>query len=342
MSAKQKYDSLFHNAKDYVFIIIGLALYSFGFCAFVLPHQVVMGGLTGVGTLVFYATKGLIPVAVTGYAMNLTLLALAFKIVGMTFVKRTIFGATVVAIMLGWMQPLFMNLSHPLLKDITMSVVIGGFLCGVGIGTIFIHNGSSGGTDIVAAMVSKLSNVSIGRTMIFVDMTIVCSSFLLPFDGTLEQRIEVRLPLIVYGLLVTYIISFMTDMIINTNRQATQFIIFSRNWKEIADAINTEAHRGVTVLDGMGWYSKHEIKILMVWCRKIESVTMFRIIKSIDPGAFITQTKANGVYGKGFDTMKIKLKKRRAEAASEPLPDHKASEASHPYRPGNGPNLAAD
>lgn len=311
MTAKHKYDSLFNTAKDYVFIILGIALYSFGFCAFILPHHVVMGGMAGVGTLVFYASNELIPVAVTGYVVNLTLLAIAFKIVGKTFVKRTVFGATIVAIMLGWMQPVFLGLSQPLMQDVTMSSLLGGFLCGVGIGTIFIHNGSSGGTDIVAAMVSKLSNVSVGRTMIFTDMTIVSLSILLPFEGTFAERLQVRLPLIVYGLLVTYLTSFMTDMIINTNRQATQFTIFSTKWEKIANAINVEAHRGVTVMDGMGWYTKHEVKMLLVWCRKIESVTIFRIVKSVDPDAFIVQSKANGVYGKGFDTFKIKLKKTK-------------------------------
>ncbi|MCM1318811.1 MAG: YitT family protein [Muribaculaceae bacterium] len=339
MTKKIHYDSLFHSAKDYFFIVLGIAFYAFGFTAFVLPHHVVMGGLTGVGTLVFYASNELIPVAVTGYACNLTLLAIAFKIVGKTFVKRTIFGATIVAIMIGWMQPVFLGLSHPLMEDPTMSIVLGGLLCGLGIGTIFIHNGSSGGTDIVAAMVSKLSNVSIGRTMIITDMLIVSSSIFLPFDGTLMERFQVRLPLIVYGLVVTYLTSFMTDMLINTNRQATQFIIFSREWQKIADGINSVAHRGVTVMDGMGWYSKHEVKILLVWCRKIESVTMFRIIKSIDPDAFIAQSKANGVYGKGFDTMKVRLKKPKHHST---LPEHKASEAAHPYRPDEEPNLAAD
>lgn len=327
MTKKVKFDSLFHSAKDYIFIIIGIAIYSFGFCAFVLPHHVVMGGLTGVGTLVFFASNEVIPVAVTGYVMNLTLLSIAFKIVGKTFVKRTIFGATVVAIILGWMQPVFMGLPHALLEDTTMSVVLGGFLCGIGIGTIFIHNGSSGGTDIVAAMVSKLSNVSIGRTMIITDMLIVSCSILLPFEGTFSERLQVRLPLIVYGLVVTYLTSFMTDMLINTNRQATQFIIISRHWAKIADAINSVAHRGVTVVDGMGWYTKHEVKVLLVWCRKIESVTMFRIIKSIDPDAFITQSKTNGIYGKGFDTMKVRIKKQQnyAEVAKA---DKNASELS--------------
>jgi len=336
---KYKYDSLFNNAKDYVFIIIGVAIYAFGFCAFILPHKVVMGGLTGVGTLVYFASGGLIPVAITGYACNLSMLACTFKIVGMQFVKRTIFGATVVAIMIGWMQPVFLSLHAPLMKDVTMSILLGGILCGAGIGTIFIHNGSSGGTDIVAATVSKVSNVSVGRTMIFTDMLIVASSIFLPFNGDFSARVEARVPLIVYGLVVTYLTSFMTDMIINTNRQAVQFTIFSHKWREIADTINKEAHRGVTVMDGMGWYTKHEVKVLLVWCRKIESVTLFRIIKSIDSDAFIVQTKANGVYGKGFDTMKIRLKKRKTEPTP---PAHKAEEAAHPYRPEESPNLAAD
>ena len=302
-----RYDSLMHSAKDYIFIILGLILYSLGFTAFILPHEVVIGGVAGVGTLVYFATAGLIPVAVTQYAVNLLLLAMAFKIVGKTFVLRTVFGATVISLAIGLFEGYFMS-RPPLIPDISMSVILGAILCGVGIGTTFIHNGSSGGTDIVAAMVSKVSNVSIGRTMIFVDMSIVLLSLLLPFEGDFEARIQARVPTIVYGWVVTFIIAYLTDMIINTNRQATQFFIFSTKWEEIANAINSEAHRGVTVIDAEGWYTKQHIKVLMVWCRKIESVTIFRIVKSIDDGAFITQTNANGVYGKGFDRLKIKLK----------------------------------
>ena len=149
-----------------------------------------------------------------------------------------------------------MSLDHPIIADMSMSAILGGILCGTGIGTVFVHNGSSGGTDIVAAMVSKLSNVSVGRTMIYTDMLIVLSSIFLPFEGTFQERLDTRVPLIVYGLVVTFVIAYMTDMIINTNRQATQFIIFSHKWKEIADRVNKEAQRGVTVLDGTGWYSK--------------------------------------------------------------------------------------
>lgn len=307
----QNYNGLMTNAKDYIIIIFGLFLYSFGFCAFILPHEIVMGGLSGVGTLVYFASRGVIPVAATSYACNLLLLAFAFKIVGRKFVLRTIFGVTVVALFIAVFEKIFMGLGHPLVPDRVVSVVLGAILCGVGVGTAFVHNGSSGGTDIVAAMVSKKSNVSIGRTMIYTDMLVVSMSLFLPFEGTFEQRLEARIPIIVYGFMVTFIVSYCADMVINTNRQAAQFFIFSKKWKEIAEQINQEAHRGVTVLDGMGWYTKHEQKVLMVWCRKIEAVTIHRIIKSIDEDAFISQGAVNGVYGKGFDQMKVKIKKRK-------------------------------
>ena len=296
------------NTKDYFMIVLGIMLYSLGFCAFILPHYIVIGGLTGVGTLIYFASGGLIPVAVSQYACNIILLLMAFKIVGRSFVLRTVFGATVAAISIGIFETMFMRLDHPLISEMSMSAILGAILCGLGLGVSFIHNGSTGGTDIIAAMVSKVSNVSIGRTMLIVDMLIVASSILLPFDGTLEQRLEVRVPLMVYGWVIIFIYSYVTDTLINTNRQAKQFMIFSKKWSEIADRVNMEAHRGVTVLDGKGWYSKQEIKILMVWCRKIEAVTICRIVKSIDPDAFITQSNVNGVYGKGFDTMRVKMK----------------------------------
>lgn len=308
MAPKQD-NSLKNGLKDYIFIVIGLTLYALGFSAFILPHKIVIGGLTGVGTLVYFATNGLIPVAVTQYAMNLLLLAMAFRVVGKTFVMRTIFGATVISLAIGVFENVFMSIGHPLIPDMSISVILGAILCGIGIGTAFIHNGSSGGTDIVAAMVSKVSNVSIGRTMIYSDMFIVTSSIFLPFEGTWMERLDVRIPMIVYGLMVTFIVSYVTDMLINTSRQATQFTIISAKWQEIADRVNKEAQRGVTVIDGLGWYSKQPVKVLMVWCRRIERVTIFRIVKSIDEDAIITQANVNGVYGKGFDKVKVKIQK---------------------------------
>lgn len=296
--------STWTTSRDYFMIIFGITLYAFGFCAFVLPQKVVIGGVSGLGSIVYFLTdelmdRGLfpwaIPVAVTQYAINLVLLAMAWTVVGKTFVIRTIFGATAISLAIGIMQPLF---PEPLLhtEKIT-SIIIGAVLMGGGIGMVFTHNGSTAGTDIVAAMMAKRSNITVGRSMIYCDFFIISSSYLLFHDLTV----------LVYGFVVTILAAYVADMLINTNRQAVQFFIFSPHWQEIATAINNEANRGCTVINGMGWYSKHDVKILLVMCRKIESVTIFRIIKSIDSNAFITQGNVNGVYGEGFDQIKLKM-----------------------------------
>ncbi|MDE7443417.1 MAG: YitT family protein [Muribaculaceae bacterium] len=300
--------------KDYVIITLCLAMYAFVFCAFVLPQRVVIGGLAGIGSLVYFASENMvshgllpwpIPVAITQYVTNLLLLGISFRIVGKQFVIRTIFGATMCSLFVGIFQPLF---PEPLIHgEKLMSIIIGAIGIGVCIGTVFVHNGSTGGTDIIAAMAAKRSNVTVGRTMIYCDLVIISSSYFLFHDLTT----------IVYGLTVTFLGGYICDLIINTNRQAVQFTIFSPKWEEIATAINNDAHRGCTVISGMGWYSKREMKVLLVMCRKIESVTIFRIIKSIDNEAFITQAHVNGVYGKGFDEIKLKMKAPAKQEVSE-------------------------
>lgn len=281
------------NAKDYVFITIGIIVYAFGFCAFILPEKVVVGGLAGIGTIIYFLTG--IPVGISNLVLNLILLAMAYKIVGKKFVLATIYGVVSMSFFIGVFQPLFPD---PMTDQPFMNVVIGGILCGLGIGTAFIHNGSTGGTDIVAAMVSKHTNVTIGRTILYVDCLIISSSFF----------IFHHIDKMVFGYVVLFMVSYLTDLVINGNRQAVQFTIFSRHWEEIATAINDEAHRGCTVFTGEGWYSKQEVKMLLVMCRKIEAVTISRIVKSIDPQAFLTQARVGGVYGKGFDELKVKMK----------------------------------
>jgi uncharacterized membrane-anchored protein YitT (DUF2179 family) len=231
-----------------------------------------------------------------------------------------------ISVFVGIFQPLF---TMPFTSESFMNIVIGGILCGLGIGLTFIHNGSSGGTDIVAAMVSKRSNVSIGRMMLYTDVFIISSSYLL-FH---------QIDKIVYGFVVLFLVSYMADLVINTNRQAVQFTIISSKWEEIANAINKDAHRGCTVLEGMGWYSKSSVKVLLVMCRKIESVTIFRIVKAIDRNAFVTQGNVNGVYGMGFDEVKVKVqsddKKNRSVEANykNPTLDKGSDQTSHSSHP---------
>ncbi|MDE5660561.1 MAG: YitT family protein [Muribaculaceae bacterium] len=304
------------DAKDYVFIVFGLALYAFGFSAFILPHKVVIGGMAGLGSVVYFLTLRLheagyfpfvIPVAVTMYAVNFLLLVIAFRIVDRTFTIRTLFGMTVLSILIGFMQPVCSTLDI-MPDEKIVSIILGAGIMGAGLGMVFIHNGSSGGTDIVAAMVSKRSNVTIGRTMMFCDFLIVGSAYFV---------LHYPLPEIVFGLMTTMIASYMCDAVINSNRQAVQFTIISKQWEDIADAINTDAHRGCTVLDATGWYSKKPVKMLLVMCRKIESVTIYRIIKTIDPEAMVTQGNVNGVYGNGFDKMKVSVKKKNRQAVTD-------------------------
>lgn len=313
---------LWLSAKDYFFITFGIALYALGFCAFILPEKVVIGGLAGIGTIIYIYTG--IPVGVSQFTLNLILLAFAYRIVGRQFVLGTIFGVTLISFFMSILQPVF---TEPLTSEPFMNIVIGGIMCGFGIGLTFVHNGSSGGTDIVAAMVSKRSNVSVGRVMLYTDVIIISSSYLIYHS----------IDKVVYGFVVLFLVSHMADLMINTNRQAVQFTIFSPNWREIATAINNEAHRGCTVLSGTGWYSKQEVKVLLVMCRKIESVTVFRIIKSIDQDAFITQANVNGVYGKGFDEVKVKMRvddpaHKRAYHNVESSTVAAASPSGHPER----------
>ncbi len=289
-----------NTVRDYIFILLGLSCYAFGFTAFILPEKIVIGGVAGMASLLYYQWE--IPVALGNYGINIILLIMAAKVVGLTFVKRTIFGTTMLSLLIYIFQEIFTGVTIVSGQPF-MSIVLGALLCGFGIGLTFVHNGSSGGTDIIAAMVSKYSNVTIGRMILYVDFLIISSSYLL------FQSIEK----IVYGVVFVLILSYITDLVINTNRQAVQFTIFSEKWKEIADAIIRDAHRGCTVLDAQGWYTKNNVKMLIVMCRKIEKVTIFRIIKSVDNDAFITQCNVNGVYGRGFDNMKVKMKKNYAE-----------------------------
>ncbi|MEE0978801.1 MAG: YitT family protein [Muribaculaceae bacterium] len=293
---------LWLNVRDYFFIVFGILLYGFGFSAFLNPEGIVIGGMAGLGQDVYFLTMRLfgwgMPVAVTMYIVNLTLLAFAYKIVGKQFVIRTVFGATVISLVIGFMVPFF---PQPLVQGQTfLNVILGGILCGVGVGMAFVHNGSTAGTDIVAAMVSKRTNVSIGRMIQYTDFMIVTAVLIIVPDASIDK--------VVFGYVTIFLVSGTADYMINTNRQAVQFTIFSKYWQEIATAINNDANRGCTVINGMGWYSKQEVKMLVVMCRKIESVTIYRIIKSIDKNALVTQANVNGVYGKGFDEMKVKIK----------------------------------
>ncbi len=278
--------------KEYVTILFGLALYALGWTGFLLPHQITTGGITGLAALVYFANG--LPVAVTYLSINLVLLIVSVRMFGWKFSFRTIIGVLILTLFLSVAQ----NYIHkPLLVNQPfMACVIGGLLAGAGVGTVLTANGSTGGTDIIALIVNKYRNITPGRAMLYSDLIIICSSYFL-FHSVDK---------IIYGLTTLAVSTYAVDMVVNGDRQSVQFFIFSSKFEKIAERINNEAHRGVTVLDGMGWYSKEPAKVLCVMARKNESVKIFRIVKQEDPNAFVSQGSVIGVYGKGFDIMKSK------------------------------------
>ncbi len=282
------------TAHEYLMIALGLLMYSSAWKGFLLPHKITGGGATGLGAIVQYGTG--FPIAATYGLINAVLLVFSLWKLGLEFSLRTIYGVGCLTLFLAVLPeaPIgtFVSENEPF-----MACVLGGILAGAGMGIMFLNNGSSGGTDIIAKIVNKYRNITLGRALLYCDMLIICSSYLLP-NGSIES--------VVYGLTTMAITTFTLDMVVNGVRQSVQFFIFSAKYEEIANAINIEVRRGVTILDGMGWYSKKPVKVITVLARKNESAKIFKIVKSIDPNAFVSQSSAIGVYGQGFDVMKVK------------------------------------
>ena len=279
--------------KDMFFICLGILSYAFGFTAFVLPEEVVMGGASGISALLYYAFK--FPPGISIWVLNITMLLIAMKALSRQFTIRTIIGVSILGVFVGVLQPIFQ--AFPVItagEDKFMHVLIGGTLCGAGLGLVYSHNGSTGGTDIIIALLNKFFRMSFGRAMQLVDTCIICSSYFLFHSAET----------IVYGIAFTITTSYVCDYVVNGSRQTMQFIIISKEYEKIADIINNKIHRGVTVIPGKGWYSKHEVDILIVLARKYESHDVLNTIKIIDPEAMVSQTLCHGVFGEGFDKMK--------------------------------------
>lgn len=294
MNLKASTKKTWISIREYVMITIGLLLYALAWKGLLIPHQITGGGVTGFGAILFYATG--IPVSVTYLSINILLLLIAFKIVGWQFSFRTIIGVAILTFFLS-VIPVFPRGTFVNENESFMACVLGGLVMGGGIGLVFLNNGSSGGTDIIAKVVNKYRNITLGRALLYTDVLIISSSYFLEF-GSFEK--------IVYGLTTLAISTIAVDMVINGVRQSVQFFIFSRKHEDIATRINIEMHRGVTILEGTGWYSKEPVKVVTVVVRKNESISIFRIVKEVDPNAFISQASVIGVYGEGFDVIKYK------------------------------------
>jgi len=265
-----------------------------GWSAFLLPYQITTGGVTGISAIIFYATG--FPLQYSYFIINAVLIAFAMKILGAKFTIKTTFAIFMLTFLLGFFQQVVGDTKIIGEGQEFMACVIGAALCGLGLGIVFINNGSTGGTDIIAAVVNKYRDVTFGRMILYCDIIIISSCYFVFNDW---KRV-------VFGFVTLIVISYILDLVINSARQSVQFLIFSKEYQKIADRIISDTHRGVTVLNGTGWYSKNDVKVLVVLAKKSQSVGIFRLVKDIDPNAFISQSSVIGVYGEGFDRIKVK------------------------------------
>ena len=261
------------------------------------PHAIVGGGVTGLCEIIYFATNTYIPIWLSSATINIALLIIAAITVGRRYAVRTVWGVMWLTI---WLKVIPIA-SVPLLTDSFMAVVIGGLFTGCFLGICFLNNGSTGGTDIIAMIVNKYHHLPMGRVLLFADMAVISSAFFLPTiqaagtQGAIEK--------ILFGLTYTFMCSTAVDWIMNRMRQSVQFMIFSTKGDEIAEAIITQAHRGCTLLNGEGGYHKQPMKVVTTIARSYESATIFRLVRAIDPKAFVSQSQVRGVFGQGFDPM---------------------------------------
>ncbi len=316
----------FTHVKEWTLITLGILIYVLGWSLFLIPNNLVGGGVSGISSMIQYATQGKIQMGYSYLVLNGILIAAAMVVLGMGFGAKTIYAIILASVALRFMPDMIPDSivsTLALQNGKLMSVIMGGLMAGIGIGMSISNGGSTGGTDIIALIYTKYHNVSPGKVILFLDFIIITSSLVIPSyvtevdaatgavllgaDGKPLMHLMPfadKVTTVVYGLILVTVNSYVLDMYISGSQQSVQLFILSREYEKIADAITMDLHRGVTVLDGKGWYSKQDTKVLMVLTRKSDLNLLLRYIKQIDSQAFLSVSSVNGVYGKGFDSIK--------------------------------------
>ncbi len=300
--------------KEYSLVTLGVISYALGWTIFLLPNNLIGGGVSGFASILFYATG--IPMSVTYLVLNVILLLVGTKILGTGFGGKTIYAIITTSVMLSLMPNL---IPEDFIHEFALSngklicTFLGGIIAGFGIGLSISQGGSTGGTDIVALIWCKFRPASPGRVILIVDVGIILSSLLFPSyteAGELLPFTE-KLAVVVYGLIQVVVSGYAIDLYISGSKQSVQAFIFTKKAEQMADAIAFDMKRGVTMVPAKGWYSKEDKQVLMVVTRKTDLNLLLRYVKSIDPDAFLSVSSVMGVYGQGFDTIKVKASKEK-------------------------------
>lgn len=288
---------LWEFIKDFFAINIGMAIYSLGWAAFLLPYHITTGGMVGLFAILYYITK--FPISLAVMIANMGLLCLAYKPLGWKFVTKTAYAVLALSLFLGLGQQMMTDDTGHLIQLMgegqdSMACVLGAILNGIGIAIVFLSGGSTGGWDVIAALVNKYKNISLGRVMLFLDLLVIASCWPIFHDWRM----------VVFGYVTLAVYSYVLDLVINSARQDIQFIIFTKKPQEISERIIHETVHTVTSWNAEGYFSHQDIKILITIVHKRESVRILRLIQEVDPQAFVSQSRAEGVYGNGFKAIK--------------------------------------
>ena len=280
--------------KDYAMITIAMLSYCIGWSIFLLPNNITTGGVPGIASILEWSHIHS-PAQTSYVVINAGLLLMAFKILGWKFCVKTVYAVVVLTVSLAVTRD-YTSQMHLLHDQPFMASVLGAVFCGCGVGLGLSSNGSTGGTDIIAAIINKYRDISLGRVIMICDVIIITSSYVVLKDW---ERV-------IYGYVVLYITAFCIDQVVNSMRRSVQFFIISDKHEEIGRRINMDPHRGCTVIDAHGFYSGKDVKMLFVLAKRRESAKIFQLIDEIDPTAFVSQSAVIGVYGEGFDRFKVK------------------------------------
>ncbi len=291
---------------DYIVISIGVVLFVMAWQSFLLPNHMIDGGLTGASALLAMVTG--ISVDIWYFGINVLLLVLAWFILGQGFGIKTIYAillSTALFRILGdeSMRCLWSVEGEVLyVGDGILVPIIGGLLEAVGLALIIMRGGSTGGTDILALIVNKFWPIFIGRFYLFADFIVITLLIFVPGHCFTD---------VVYGYITMGVCAYVLDLIMLGKDSTVQILIFSDRLKEIGDYINRDMGRGVTALKAIGWYTQEDRQVLMVMLRKTEMPELVKVVKELDPKAFVTVVPANNVFGEGFDEMKTGIAKKK-------------------------------
>ncbi len=299
--------AILRGTKEYLLITLGIVIYTLGWSIFLTPNNLIGGGVSGVSSIIQYATG--LKMGYSYFVINMVLLIISVIMIGPSFGAKTVYAIVLASFCLNIFQSV---IPETIIRDFALSngklmcSIIGGSAAGVGIGMSISQGGSTGGTDIIAMIITKFRNISPGRIILTIDVFIIASSLLFPSFAADGQPLpfDAKFSIAVYGMIIVTVNGYVVDLYLSGSKQSVQLFILSRHFEEIADMVGRDFHRGVTVLDGKGWYTKKPASVLMVITRKTDLNLLLRSIKRVDPDAFLSISSVTGVYGQGFDSIK--------------------------------------